>query len=386
MPGRAGRVRAARHRGGGADRRRLRRRASEGRCRDGDGEEAVDHPVAAGRSGDRRRGLHAGARRRREAGLRRQFSGRLLSMARTMSRSCRTISSDGQQGRRSPWRRRWGRKGRLGYIFHDADFYVTNQRDGAFKATIEADYPDMQIVAEAGMADPSRSEEIATAMLTQHPDLDGIYVTWAEPALSVLAALKAAGNSHTKIVTLDLNEPAALDMVIGRERRGAGRRRGLRHRPDRRARCRREPDRQGRRAFPRGGLARGDQGQDRRKAGCSRCNECRRPRQRARRGEIASRRRRPTDVQPIASAAVARDDSTCSSTSSISASSRSSCSSPWRSGQRVSDAAQPVQHRAADGAGDGDGDRPRLRAVGRRDRPFDRLDRRRGGACRPRWR
>ena len=108
-----------------------------------------------------------------------------------------------------------GSKGKLGYIYHDADFYVTNQRDGAFKATIEADYPDMQIVAEQGMADPARSEEIAQALLTQNPDLDGIYVTWAEPALSVLAALKAAGNSHTKIVTLDLNEPAALDMVAG---------------------------------------------------------------------------------------------------------------------------------------------------------------------------
>ena len=108
-----------------------------------------------------------------------------------------------------------GGKGKVGYIYHDADFYVTNQRDGAFKATIEADYPDMEIVAEQGMADPARSEEIAQALLTQNPDLDGIYVTWAEPALSVLAALKAAGNSHTKIVTLDLNEPAALDMVQG---------------------------------------------------------------------------------------------------------------------------------------------------------------------------
>ena len=54
-----------------------------------------------------------------------------------------------------------GKKGKVGYIFHDADFYVTNQRDGAFKATIEPDYPDMKIVAEAGMADPARSEEIA---------------------------------------------------------------------------------------------------------------------------------------------------------------------------------------------------------------------------------
>jgi ribose transport system substrate-binding protein len=108
-----------------------------------------------------------------------------------------------------------GKKGKVGYIFHDADFYVTNQRDGAFKKTIEQDYPDMKIAAEAGMADPARSEDIAQAMITQHPDLDGIYVTWAEPALSVLSALRGAGNKHTKIVTLDLNEPAALDMVKG---------------------------------------------------------------------------------------------------------------------------------------------------------------------------
>jgi ribose transport system substrate-binding protein len=108
-----------------------------------------------------------------------------------------------------------GKTGKVGYIFHDADFYVTNQRDGAFKKTIEQDYPEMSIAAEAGMADPARSEEIAQAMVTQHPDLDGIYVTWAEPALSVLAALRSAGNTHTRIVTLDLNEPAALDMVKG---------------------------------------------------------------------------------------------------------------------------------------------------------------------------
>ncbi len=47
------------------------------------------------------------------------------------------------------------------------------------------------------------------------PDLDGIYVTWAEPAEGVLAALRQAGNTHTKIVTLDLSEPVGLDMVKG---------------------------------------------------------------------------------------------------------------------------------------------------------------------------
>jgi ribose transport system substrate-binding protein len=108
-----------------------------------------------------------------------------------------------------------GSKGKVAWIFHDAQYYVTNQRDNAFKATIESDYKDMAIVDKQGIADPARAEEIAQALLVKTPDLDGIYVTWAEPAEGVLAALRSAGNSKTKIVTLDLSEPIALDMVRG---------------------------------------------------------------------------------------------------------------------------------------------------------------------------
>jgi ribose transport system substrate-binding protein len=108
-----------------------------------------------------------------------------------------------------------GGKGKVGWIYHDAQYYVTNQRDNAFKTTIETKYPDMQIVAKAGITDPARAEEIANAMLLQNPDLGGIYVTWAGPAEGVLAALRASGNKTTKIVTLDLSEPIALDMVKG---------------------------------------------------------------------------------------------------------------------------------------------------------------------------
>jgi ribose transport system substrate-binding protein len=104
-------------------------------------------------------------------------------------------------------------KGKVGYIFHDANYYVTNQRDQAFKATIEKDYPNIKIVAQQGIADPARAEDLAQAMLTKNPDLDGIYVTWAEPAEGVLSVLRNAGNKKTKIVTLDLSEPIALDMV-----------------------------------------------------------------------------------------------------------------------------------------------------------------------------
>jgi ribose transport system substrate-binding protein len=108
-----------------------------------------------------------------------------------------------------------GKKGKIAWIYHDAQYYVTNQRDNAFKSTIESEYPDIKIVAQAGIADPARAEDIAHALLLKNPDLDGIYVTWAEPAEGVLAALRAAGNKKTKIVTLDLSEPVALDMVKG---------------------------------------------------------------------------------------------------------------------------------------------------------------------------
>lgn len=106
-------------------------------------------------------------------------------------------------------------KGKVGWIFHDAAYYVTNQRDNAFKTTIENNYPDISIVSEQGISDPARAEEIANAMLIKNPDLDGIYVTWAGPAEGVLAVLRANENTRTKIVTLDLSEPIALDMVRG---------------------------------------------------------------------------------------------------------------------------------------------------------------------------
>ena len=106
-------------------------------------------------------------------------------------------------------------KGKVGYMYHDADFPVTNQRDQAFKWTIENEYPGMEIVIESGMTDPANAEDIARAMLSKNPDLDGIYTPWAEPALGVLSVLRQQDNKKTKVVTIDLNEPAALDMLNG---------------------------------------------------------------------------------------------------------------------------------------------------------------------------
>ena len=108
-----------------------------------------------------------------------------------------------------------GGQGQVGWIFHDADFWFTNQRDQAFKDWLAYLYPDIEVVDEAGFTDPARTEDIASAMITRNPELTGIYVAWATAADGVLAALRAGGRDDVNVVTNDLDQNLALDMVQG---------------------------------------------------------------------------------------------------------------------------------------------------------------------------
>jgi len=109
-----------------------------------------------------------------------------------------------------------GRKGTVAYFFHDANHYVTNQRDQAFLKTITGNYPNVKVVAKQGIADPNQAQDEANAILLKDPGLSGAYVTFSQPpAEGVLAALRANSNTTTRIVSLDLDEPLALDMAKG---------------------------------------------------------------------------------------------------------------------------------------------------------------------------
>jgi ribose transport system substrate-binding protein len=107
------------------------------------------------------------------------------------------------------------KKGKIGWIFHDANSYVTNQRDRAFKEVLTANYPDMPIVAEGGFADPKQAGDVANAMILNHPEIDGIYVPWSVPAAGVVEALRANGKSNVKVITLDLDPTIAISLAKG---------------------------------------------------------------------------------------------------------------------------------------------------------------------------
>lgn len=113
--------------------------------------------------------------------------------------------------------------GQIGLIYHEADFFVTQQRYEGFKTTIEEQYPDIEIVNERGIAGPDfagDAQAVTDAWLTQYPDLDGIWAVWDVPAEGVMAAARAAGRTDLKIATEDLGTNVAIalaknEMVVG---------------------------------------------------------------------------------------------------------------------------------------------------------------------------
>jgi ribose transport system substrate-binding protein len=98
-----------------------------------------------------------------------------------------------------------GGQGEVGMIFHDAEFFVTNNRDNSFRATIEQRYPDITIVDAKGFTEEGATFDAASAMISQHPELDGIYVAWDVAAEGVVEAIRTAGKEDDiQVVTHDL--------------------------------------------------------------------------------------------------------------------------------------------------------------------------------------
>jgi ribose transport system substrate-binding protein len=108
-------------------------------------------------------------------------------------------------------------KGEIGLIYHAADFFVTRQRYEGFKAII-AKYPGIKIVAEQGIAGPDftgDAEKAASAILTSHPKVNGMWAVWDVPAEGVLSAARAVGRDPAglAITTCDLGANIAIDMA-----------------------------------------------------------------------------------------------------------------------------------------------------------------------------
>ncbi len=106
-----------------------------------------------------------------------------------------------------------GGEGDIGFLYFDANAYVVNQRDAAFRTTIEKEFPKIKIAAAQGFSDPSRAFQIASAMILQNPKLKAIYAPWSEPAAGVLEAIRTAHRTDIVVGTMDLSNTVAVSLA-----------------------------------------------------------------------------------------------------------------------------------------------------------------------------
>jgi len=107
-----------------------------------------------------------------------------------------------------------GGKGKVGIITLVYDYYysVAARKVGAEKAFKE--HPDIKLVDVGTFTTPEKAYGVATAMLTAHPDLKGIFVAWDTPAQQVVAAAKTLGRKIV-VTTNDLAQDSALNVARG---------------------------------------------------------------------------------------------------------------------------------------------------------------------------
>jgi ribose transport system substrate-binding protein len=113
-----------------------------------------------------------------------------------------------------------GGKGEVALMFHDADYYVTNQRDRAVETVLRRDYPGIKIVTKQGIVNPSDGEIITSAILTQYPNVNAIYAPWDSIAEGTVAAVRTSGKKNVGVFTIDLGANIAMDMVTAGNMKG----------------------------------------------------------------------------------------------------------------------------------------------------------------------
>lgn len=107
-----------------------------------------------------------------------------------------------------------GKKGEVGIITLVYDYYysVAARKVGALKAFKE--YPDIKVAEVGTFTSPEKAYGVATAMLTAHPNMKGVFVAWDTPAQQVVAAAKTLGRKIV-VTTNDLAADSALNVARG---------------------------------------------------------------------------------------------------------------------------------------------------------------------------
>jgi ribose transport system substrate-binding protein len=103
---------------------------------------------------------------------------------------------------------------KVGIVYFDADFWIVNFIDDVVRDVLAKDYPEIEVVAEEGFANPAVDiENAASAIIQRHPEVDTIYVSFG--ALPAALAAANANRPDIKVVSQGLDKPYMQNMLSG---------------------------------------------------------------------------------------------------------------------------------------------------------------------------
>ena len=103
----------------------------------------------------------------------------------------------------------------IGMLIHGAVFYGTRARDQAAENTLREEYPNINIVTIRNFSRIENTQQVAQDMLTLHPEITALYVSWDQPALRAVKVLKEIHREDIAIFTTDLDVQIAKLMKEG---------------------------------------------------------------------------------------------------------------------------------------------------------------------------
>lgn len=104
---------------------------------------------------------------------------------------------------------------KVGLLVHGTPFFATKQRDFFAEQMLRDNCPNIQIVAKRNFYTIENTYNICKRMMEDHPEIDGLYITWERPALQAIRALKEMGRQDVAIATTDLDYEIAGYMARG---------------------------------------------------------------------------------------------------------------------------------------------------------------------------
>ena len=104
---------------------------------------------------------------------------------------------------------------KVGFIIHGAMFYGTTERDNSAEKILRESYPNIEIAARKGFIHIENTYKVCMEMITEHPDIQALYVSWDRPALLAIKALQTLGRTDIAIFTTDLDFEIAEKMKEG---------------------------------------------------------------------------------------------------------------------------------------------------------------------------